>query len=100
MNSERYRKKTKRHNVRFTDEEYKSVKKHAETVGKSVDSLLRETYFKRTVGLQKDLEDISTVLSNIGSDVDQILNGTVNENSLGNVLSGLTDLKKRISCGL
>ncbi len=104
MGKENSRKRQKRHNVRLTENEHRKIKAHSNLSGKSIDSLLRETYFRRTVGLhivsQDELKGIGNVLSKIGNEVDQILKGTADENCLDNVLSGLADLKKRINCGL
>ena len=76
MDCEKYRKKTKKFLVRFTEEESKKIKSHSKASGKSVDSLLRDSYFRRTMNLkivQRDeLDGIRYSLGKIGNNLNQI----------------------------
>ncbi|MBC8555009.1 MAG: hypothetical protein H8D23_35800 [Candidatus Brocadiales bacterium] len=106
MDCEKYRKRSKQIKIRLCEEEYKKIQDHAEASGKNVNSLLRETYFRRTIDLNivhgDELKKINWGITRIGHNIHQIVRalnsgGAFDLKDLGKSLAEISVMQEMIA---
>ncbi len=86
--------------VRFSDDEFKRIKRDAALLGRTIPWLLKETYFKGEIEspilIKEDAMKIMTALARIGNNLNQIarkLNSNFREGFHDGITDALSDLE-------